>query len=166
MMLIVTLLDGHQSPKDFAFQVAALEEGLTFISKLVAKGEILLRVALVDKHSLMLLPVMTFDGADFSGPMQQLEAAWKAILSKPINRPVKSGNWVKRLMAQCELRIIQQQQQLTGIRYLITQLAEMPVVGRQKQDQIDRYCQMLIIYEAQLSRTCALRQRLQQWRNR
>jgi hypothetical protein len=166
MMLIVTSLGSNQQPKDFTFQVATLEEGLAFISNLAARGETLLRVILVDKHSLTSLPVLAFDGSDMGGPMQQLETCWKAILRKSVNQPDKSGSWVERWMAQCELRIVQQQQLLIGIRYLITQLTTMPVDERQKRDQLNRHCQRLVIHESQLSRICTLRQRLQQRRNR
>lgn len=87
-------------------------------------------------------------------------------MGKPVSQPAQSGNWVERWMAECEVRIVQQQQLLTGIRHLLTQLADMPVDERQKRDQLDRHCQRLIIHETQLSYLCTLRQRLLQRRNR
>lgn len=74
MMLIVTSRRSTQQPQDFAFQVATLEAGLAFISNLAASGETLFRVILVDKHRLIPLPVLAFDGADVTGPLQELEA--------------------------------------------------------------------------------------------
>jgi hypothetical protein len=169
MMFALLVTNEKGEGRTFSFQPDTLEQGFEFISELVAKGNCLHQVRLIDKDSQTILPEAAFDGASFVSVVRQLEVEWGAILSRPpaSSRPVKY--WMQRRLAACHKRIDIQRRLLITLRGLLGQVPNLSAGEERKRLLTQRYGTALRINETQLLKSYLLRdwlgERLRRWEN-
>jgi hypothetical protein len=158
MMFVLTTLNGGGDRQKFSFRLNTLEAGLDFISSLAARKETILSVYVVDKDSLTPLPADAFDGSLLSTGIGQLQAQWKQLLTKPPSK--LTDPWIQARIDQNTQSIVQHELLITSVRQLIEQLAHLRIPKAYKHTLTQRYQSILVTYERQLTRTYALRKRL------
>lgn len=121
MLFHITVIDKQGQERHFSFQMGGLEEGLDFLSGLVARGETLLKVSLSDNGKETDLPIRVFDGLRFSEFINELELEWKAILEAPSYDLWSSQDMIECnqvLLNRCEMRIVHLELLITQIEKL------------------------------------------------
>ncbi|GAB4025393.1 hypothetical protein [Spirosoma koreense] len=79
VLLEVTIVHPLEALRKFSIY-ASLETGLEQVNRLVARGEALRQVQLMDQGRYLNLPLEAFDGQSLAGPLRQLQAQWQALL--------------------------------------------------------------------------------------
>ncbi len=158
MILFLTTVDQQGQNRRFSCHIDKLEEGLDFLSNLVAVGETLVKASVMDDSRAIDLPVAAFDGMPYSPFIGELEAEWKAILNKPLltslaTQEVAEHNQV--LLAQCEMRIVRLELLITQIDELRQRAKIYKHIGVHLKG---RYQSILSSYHRQLTHAYSLRE--------
>ncbi|MVM36196.1 hypothetical protein GO755_39665 [Spirosoma sp. HMF4905] len=85
MLFFITILEQGDF-RHFHFEYDELEIGFDVLNRLVAKGNVLVKVTMIDGSSAIHLPVEAFDGQCGQSAIKALEHEWRAILMSPLNR--------------------------------------------------------------------------------
>lgn len=108
MMLVLDAIDPDGTIRRFATDLPTLEVSFDFLSSLVRKGTVLLKVYVKDGPQRVNLPVEAFDGMPFAVHMHTLQEDWQAILTEATykdllheDRVWLANHWVE----QCNFRI-------------------------------------------------------------
>lgn len=73
------------------FKIAKIEIGFETINNLVAQGEILHSISILDGNQSLHIPIEAFDGQPILPALEQLETEWQAILREPVQVPAHRG---------------------------------------------------------------------------
>lgn len=99
LLLLVTRDDkGHSRP--FSCQIPQLESAFEVLTSIVATGDVLVSVDLIDHQHGLSLPTEAFDGEPIGPHLEKLEAEWTALLARPV-----SLQMVYQLLADMATRI-------------------------------------------------------------
>ncbi len=162
MMNFITATKDQGELREFNFQLNKLEDGFDILSRLVAAGETLLEVSLLEENRITPLPVQAFDGASLGDVIGQLEIEWEAILqgSLPESAPVLDRvHLLQRRLALCEGSIVRLELVMAKVEGLLQQARNMNAV---RSKLIQHYQFALDHYSRELNRTYTLRGRLSQ----
>jgi hypothetical protein len=150
MHLLFTALHGQLGLKSFSFKTDQLEEGLDFINFVVAKGDTLVSVHLIDECSAIDLPLEAFDGKSFSTPIKNLEQDWLALLSKPVHRAPRAGHdpleYLLKRIHNCETRMIRQLSMVSWFKALHKRAEETLTLEPDRSYLIDYYLSKIDFY--------------------
>lgn len=84
-MISITTRTRQGEKRHFTCKTETLEAGLAAVNGIAATEDILLRVHLFDKASLIALPLEAFDGQPMEQPLTILQKEWEGVLQKPID---------------------------------------------------------------------------------
>ncbi|QDK80814.1 hypothetical protein EXU85_20265 [Spirosoma sp. KCTC 42546] len=86
MIFFITTLDRQGDYRHFHFDLPELETGLEVLNRIVAKGEVLVNVTLIDGSSIIHLPIAAFDGQPCQAAIHALELDWRELLNSTIDK--------------------------------------------------------------------------------
>ncbi len=160
MTLFLTAIDQQGQNRQFSCHLDKLENGLDFLSSLVAKGETLVKASIIDDGQTIDLPIAAFDGVPYSAFIGELETEWEVILKKPLltslaGREIAEHN--QALLAQCETKIAQLELLITRIDELRQRAKIYQGMGAHLREQ---YQSISNRYHRQLIHDSTLRSRL------
>lgn len=140
--------------RNFSCQLSHLEAGFDFLSQLVAAGDTLLEVSIVEQGSVIKLPPESFDGSPFLEAIQQLEHEWNSILngSKTPSSSKEYEEWNQTWITVYEKRIVKLESTITRVEALFRK-ATTPAL-------INHYQKVLDHYQAQLEKAYIIRHHL------
>ena len=154
MHFYITALDQQATQRDFSCELPLIEEGLDFLSSLVAKGHTLLSVYVVEDNHRTDLPIGAFDGLPFSAVIQVLQQEWQDVLSQPI--PLNDTH-KQELIVLTRRRIAQYQTILNAYERMIQHCTgwlarSQKGAGQEWQSFRQRYKQMLVTNQHQFAK--------------
>ncbi len=160
MTFFLTAADEQGELRMFNFELYILEDGFDVLSKLVARGQTLVEVLLVDNDQITPLPAEAFDGVPLAGAIGRLEREWQVVLSGLLPQSTanrESIDLLQRSFDRCEGDIVRLEWLITLVEGLLGQTQNRRFVGR---SQIVHYQAALNHYERQINKVYALRSRL------
>lgn len=83
MIFLLKTLTTDGAFRDFSYAPAKLEHGFQLLSTIVANGDVLIDVRIVEHGRETKLPPGVFDGTPFMAPIRELEQEWQTLLTEP-----------------------------------------------------------------------------------
>ena len=143
--------------------IEQLEAGFDFLNKIVASGDKLTSVQLVDDQGVIDLPIEAFDGSSVMELIEWLESQWKVSLAQPAFTTVELRVSISALinlhLTVCESKITRIRPLFNRAEILLLRSKEMKR-SHHNQTLEKTYQATLSFYQNQLDRAYANRERL------
>jgi hypothetical protein len=123
MLFRLTILDHQAQFREFSCMLDKLEVGFDFLNTVVAGGETLIKVLLIENGKESELPLEVFDGFPCLEPIQQLENEWEYLLSQPVRSisiiDQELIDLTRKRMHQCEANVSSQKLVISRFKTLL-----------------------------------------------
>ncbi|ARK13320.1 hypothetical protein [Fibrivirga algicola] len=166
MVFLLTAIDEACEIREFTCHLDKLENGLDFLSDLVAQGYILLKARILDENNFTQLPVEAFDGVPFSTALQQIEEEWKTILNEPVSRASVAHQAhiqrVQQKLAQCDKLIASYKLTITRLTALVERAHNLAESRQRGSGFIDHYKSIIDSYDTRLVNAYVIHHQLSQ----
>ena len=156
MQFHLSAVDQYDQQIEFFLDIDQIERGFNLSNQLIDEGNKQLSAQLIDEQSVIELPIEQFDKDPSIEEIANLEEEWHSILSRPFSSATGFNlallDMTNKRLKICESHIARFESLTGNIKALLINLRQMDMSPLTKRLLVDKYEQILYLYQGQIDK--------------